>query len=112
MTCPVEDVAGDVSLHVLAASLQSHTDNDDHEHDEETLNAPKDIDHLGCSKGNAACQGARHDVANIEETEFAESRGDERVERSIDGVLQECHKLDQVQARLCCELSSRYTCGK
>jgi hypothetical protein len=69
---PVQYVPGNVCLNVVACGFESHADENDEQHNEETLDTAEDIDELGHGKRNAASERARHDTSNIEKTVSAE----------------------------------------
>jgi hypothetical protein len=64
-------VTSNISLDIGAGSLDSHTSEDDEQHQEEALHTAAYIDKLGRGEGYAAGERSGHDIADIEETVLA-----------------------------------------
>lgn len=98
VTRPVEDVGGNVGLDVFASRLHDHADDADNQHDEEALDTAPKVNDLGEREGRARSNDAGENAADVEETVGAERRGDVRVKSGVDGVLENVHKRNEIQA--------------
>lgn len=62
MANPEQRVSCDVCLHGLASCLHDHTDDDNHKHTDEALNAAPDVDYFGKGKSGTAPEDGGHDA--------------------------------------------------